>query len=60
MSLFLKSNEYRPSMLLKSVQVVLLALIIVGIGLLGTQKFWVPHVVEYILEIESQASATHI
>jgi len=45
-------DEYYPSSFLKVIQIFLLVLIIVGIGLLATQKIWVPKLVEYILSTE--------
>ena len=42
-------KQYHPSPLIRVVQIFLLALIIVGIGLLLTQNMWVPKVVTYIL-----------
>jgi len=47
-----KNSEYHPSQLIKTLQLVLLVLIIVGIALLLTQKMWVPNVVNYILQVE--------
>jgi len=46
-------KDYQPSPLLKAIQIFLLILIIIGIGLLATQKMWVPKVVEYILGKEA-------
>jgi hypothetical protein len=45
-------EEYHPSPALKAFQVFLLILIVIGIGLLITQKMWVPKVVNYFLEKE--------
>ncbi|OHA85606.1 MAG: hypothetical protein A2408_00950 [Candidatus Yonathbacteria bacterium RIFOXYC1_FULL_52_10] len=42
-------NEYHPSPLLRGIQVVLLALILIGLGLLFTQDMWVPAFVDYLL-----------
>ena len=39
---------------MKFIRIFLLVLIIIGIGLLFTQKTWVPKVVNYILEHESK------
>lgn len=38
--------------IIKFVRIFLLILIVIGIGLLGTQKYWVPKVVEKIMEHE--------
>ncbi len=45
-------SEYHRGPLLKAIQIFLLILIVIGIGLIGTQKYWVPKVVEYILQGE--------
>lgn len=49
------SQDYHPSPILRAVQVTLLILIIIGIGLLCTQKLWVPKVVDYLLKDETGA-----
>ncbi len=49
MSINFNRSDYHPSPLLKAVQIFLLILIIIGIGLLMTQKLWVPKVVDYML-----------
>ena len=38
---------------MKTIQIVLLILIIIGLGLLASQKYWVPELVSFILEHES-------
>lgn len=43
-------NAYRPSKFLRGVQIFLLVLIIIGLGLLATNKIWVPKLVDKILE----------
>ena len=45
-------TNYHPSPLLRKFQIFLLILIIIGIGLLATQKIWVPKLVAYILNTE--------
>ena len=39
---------------MKTVRIVLFILIVIGIGLLITQKKWVPKVVDYIMKMESK------
>ncbi|MFZ2252950.1 MAG: hypothetical protein WAW13_02110 [Minisyncoccia bacterium] len=46
-------GEYNPSPFMRVVQISLLILILIGIGLLVTQKVWVPKLVEYILSGET-------
>ena len=41
---------------MKTINIILLALIIIGIGLIVTQKKWVPGVVNYIISKETTAS----
>lgn len=45
-------NEYQVSRLHHILQIILLVLIVIGLGLLFTQRKWVPHVVNFILEKE--------
>jgi uncharacterized protein YxeA len=45
---------------MKAIRIILMVLIIIGIGLLATQKVWVPRLVEYILAKEGTASVTLI
>jgi len=47
-----KAEDYEPSPILRAVQIFLLILIIAGVGLLLTQKIWVPKLVAYILKGE--------
>jgi len=49
-----KKGEYPTSKTVRAVQVFLLILIIIGVGLLLTQKVWVPKVVNYILKTEAK------
>ena len=42
--------NYQSSPFMRGVQIFLLILIIIGIGLLCTQKYWVPSLVDYILK----------
>lgn len=49
-------NEYQVSGFHRALQIVLLVLIVIGLGLLFTQKKWVPHVVNFILEKEQAAN----
>ena len=44
---------YHPSPLLRTIQIVLLILIIIGLGLLITQNIWVPKLVETIVGSET-------
>ncbi|CAN5130770.1 hypothetical protein BH11PAT3_BH11PAT3_2070 [soil metagenome] len=44
------TGTYHPSRALKIIQIVLLVLIVIGIGLLATQKIWVPRLVQYLLK----------
>ena len=46
-------GDYNPSPFMRAVQIFLLVLILIGIGLLVTQKLWVPKLVEYILNGET-------
>jgi|CXWL01.1.fsa_nt_gi hypothetical protein len=46
-------GEYNPSSFIRAVQIFLLILILIGIGLLVTQKVWVPKLVEYILSSDT-------
>jgi len=46
---FGKHADYHPSLMLRAVQYVLLALIVIGLILLGTQSVWVPKLVQYML-----------
>lgn len=48
-----KQGAYNPSPFLRAVQILLLVLIILGIGLLFTQKIWVPKVVAFLLNKET-------
>lgn len=41
---------------MKSIQIFLGVLIIIGLALLATQSFWVPTVVDAILEMEQSQS----
>ncbi len=43
---------------MKTIRIVLLVLIIIGVGLLLTQKFWVEPLVDFILEKEKSADPT--
>ena len=43
-------KNYKPSRRLRIIQAILLTLIVIGIGLLLTQKMWVPKLVELILQ----------
>ena len=45
-------ENYHPTSLMRAIQVFLLVLIVVGVGLLLTQKTWVPKVTTYILQTE--------
>ena len=58
MTINFNREHYHPTPLLKAVQVFLLILIILGIGLIITQKMWVPSVVTYMLKDEIGASKT--
>ncbi len=58
MTINFNREKYHPTPLLKAVQVFLLILIVLGIGLIITQKMWVPSVVTYILKDEIGASPT--
>src|SRR3989344_1226823 len=49
-----KWRYYSPSPFLRVVQISLLALILIGVGLLFTQKMWVPRLVEFLLRNETQ------
>ena len=42
-------RNYHPSPLLRTIQIFLLILIVIGIILLCTQNLWVPKLVNYIL-----------
>ena len=44
---------------MKIIQIVLLVLIIIGLGLIFTQKMWVPGVVEWIIEWQDGRGAAH-
>lgn len=48
--LWYKNIEDNSSPFIKKVRIVLLVMIIVGVGLLGTQSFWVPRLVAFILK----------
>ncbi len=50
-------TDYHPSPLLRGIQIFLLILIVIGVGLLATQKFWLREVVEYILERETPTAS---
>lgn len=50
----LQKDGYHPSVLMRTIQIILLILIVVGIVLLSTQKMWVPGLVQYIIEKESK------
>ncbi len=52
----IKKEGYHPTPLLRGVQIFLLLLIVIGVGLLATQKFWLPGLVEYIIEKETPAT----
>ncbi len=39
---------------LRKVQIVLLVLIVIGVGLIVTKRWWVPKLVEYIISMESE------
>ncbi len=52
MNLSFNKVDCKPSPLLRSFQVLLLVLIVIGLGLLLTQKIWVPKVVEFIMQDE--------
>lgn len=39
---------------MKFIRIFLLVLIIIGIGLLATQKFWVPKLVDKIIEYQDR------
>lgn len=55
MNIDFKKEGYRPSPLLRAIQIILLILIVIGVALLATQRFWLPSLVEYILEKETPA-----
>lgn len=48
-----KKGEYHPSPALKAFQIFLLVLIVIGLGLLITQKSWVPKLVDYIVKSDT-------
>lgn len=50
------NHRYRRSTFLRGIQIFLLALIIIGVGLLFTQKYWVPKLVSHILGPETETS----
>ncbi len=49
-------SDYHPSPLLRGFQIFLLTLIVIGIGLLLTQKLWVPKLIDFILNDEAIVS----
>ena len=51
-----KPEGYHPTPLLRAIQIILLILIVIGVGLLATQKHWLPGLVAYILERETPAA----
>lgn len=55
-----KWSDYHPSPLLRAVQIFLLLMIILGIGLLFTQKLWVSKVVDYIIQGEKYDTTPRI
>ncbi len=52
-----KNCEYHPRPALKRLQIILLALIVVGLALLATQRLWVPRLVDHILKNENERAA---
>jgi len=44
------TGTYHTSRILRIIQIILLTLIVIGLGLLATQKIWVPQLVNYILQ----------
>lgn len=55
-----KWRDYHPSPLLKAVQIFLLVLIILGIGLIFTQKLWVSYVVDYLIKDEKHDTTPQV
>lgn len=50
----LNQKKMMKMKLIKTIQIFLLVLILVGLGLLFTQKMWVPKLVDYILSKEQK------
>lgn len=50
----LNEQKYYSSPLMRSIQIFLLILIVIGIGLLLIKNIWVPRLVEYILKNENR------
>jgi hypothetical protein len=44
----------------KAIQIILLVLIIIGLGLIFTQKYWVPGLVDFILKFEDRGQTVNI
>jgi len=44
------NSAYRPTPFIRTIQIILLILIIIGVGLLATEKLWVPKLVNYMLK----------
>ncbi|MBX4200346.1 hypothetical protein KW790_02720 [Candidatus Parcubacteria bacterium] len=44
-----EGTTYKPSKFIRSVQIILLFLILIGLGLLASYKMWVPGLVDKIL-----------
>jgi len=56
MNTYFKDGKYYCSPRFKALQIILLSLIIIGIGLLLSQKLWVSKLVEYILKRDADYS----
>lgn len=44
-----KEKKYHSGPVIRAVRIFLLILIVIGLGLLATQNFWVPKLVDFIL-----------
>lgn len=49
------NRNYHPTKTIRIIQIVLLALIVIGVVLVLTQKIWVPKLVERIMASENLA-----